>query len=656
MADPTPKSDRPLSSTSQELLLKTCNAAVQNFNANATELRAKMEVIDIAYARFRERKKKHEANDGYDRAYDVSCDSEFDTLRERFVDIDVPLLVSQVDTGVGYLADLYLSGYPIFPVVSEPKDREEAEYIESLIDKHATVGKYPQELLKFFYDATKYNFAPLLCEWDYIRHFIRASDFDAGHEGKPSMNQQEIGYTKLQRLDPYNTFYDWTVDPSRISSDGDFAGYIEQVTPTKLHRLIEKLETQPGHLMNSAKVFETSLTDSYYYVHPQVSEYITSKNKEFTWENYFAEQTQRKTTGATSSGLHEISVMYKRLVPGDYKIPAPDDYKKRLRIYKIVIVDHQHVLYVEPVYSALEHLPILVGAPRDDGLGLQTQSTAESVIPMQTAASALVNIRFHGARRAINDRALYDSSMIDGQDLNNPSPTAKIAAKQNSLSQKRLSDAYFSIPFDPRGTDTVLRDALMIGDWTNELNGMNRAQQGQFQKGNKTMDEFSTVMSNAEMRQRLPAIMLEHQVFMPLKNMLKLNIWRYASGEAIRSQATGHVLQMDLNQMDQAIFDFRVADGYLPKSKLANTEMLTAGMQMIQSSEPLQHAYGAMLPEIVAHMMSLGGVRGFDQYVPSQPGQPQQPGGPEQPPSEGEGPPIEPPPPGGPVGGEGGPV
>lgn len=618
MADTTPKSDRPLSAESQQLLLKTSNSILENFSTHATELRAKMEVIDIAYARFRQKKEKLANSDGVDASFEVICDDEFNTLRDKFVDIDVPLLVSQVDTGVGYLADLYLSGYPIFPIVSEPKDRKEAEYIESLVDKHSVVGKYPAELLKFFFDATKYNFAPLLVEWANTRHFIRSGDFDAGLEGKPELNQQEIGYTKLRRLDPYNTFYDWTVSPGQVASDGDFVGYVEQMTPTKLLRLIEKLERSPGHLMNRNKVFTTSIATGHYYEHPQVSEYISAANKEFSWENYFAEQTQRKVSGATTSGLHEIAVYYRRIVPEDFKIPAPDDYKKSLRIYKIIIVDGQHVLYVEPVYTALEHLPILVGSPKDDGLGLQTQSTAEAVIPMQRAASALVNIRFHGARRAINDRAIFDSDMIDSHDLNNPSPTAKIAAKRNSLTQRKLSDAYYSIPYDPRGTDTVLRDALMIGEWTNELNGMNRAQQGQFQKGNKTLNEFSTVMDNAEMRQRLPAIMLEHQVFVPLKQMIKLNVWRYASGEVIRSQATGRALEVDLNNLDQSIFEFKIADGYLPKSKLASTEVLTAGMQMLQSSEILQQAYGAMLPQIMAHMMHLGGVKGFDQYMPEQ--------------------------------------
>ena len=613
--------DTPINEKAQKLLLQVVNSSVEQFQSEASELRTKMEIIDIAYARYKS-KVTAAGEDGY---YDVNCDSEFDELRERFTDIDIPLLVSQVDTAVGYLADLYLSGYPIFPVVSEPKDRREAEYIEALIDKHATVGGYPAELLRFFWDACKYNVAPLLVEWDTMQHFTKQSQYQEVIEQKPSMQTQDIGYTKLKRLDPYNIYYDMNVSPGKAAQEGDHVGYVEIMSATKLHRLIGRLRKNVGgKVMNSAAVFKSANNGNHYRMHPQVSDYITSRKPEFSWSAYFESEATKKMrrSGAVAEGMFEVVTDYRRLVPKDYELADPSP--EALRIYKIITVNHTHVLYVEPVYTPLEYLPILIGAPKDDGLGLQTQSLAEAVIPMQKAASALVNIRFHAARRAINDRALYDDSMINSQAINNPSASAKIPVNQNSLTTRKISDAYFSIPYDSRGTDTVMRDALMINDWTNELQGMNRAQQGQFQKGNKTQSEFNTVMDNAEMRQRLPAIMLEFQVMVPLKQMLKLNLWRYASNEIVRSQATGHTIEMDINQLDQSIFDFRVADGYLPKNKLASTEVLTAGMQMIQSSEPLMMQYGVMLPEIVAHMMTLGGVRGFDQYIPQQPMMPEQ--------------------------------
>lgn len=605
--------DNPINQASQKLLLTAVNSAVEQFQSQSSELRSKMEVIDIAYARYKAKVAK-QGQDGY---YDVSCDPEFNELRESFTSIDIPLLVSQVDTAVGYMADLWLSGYPIFPVVSEPKDRREAEYIEALIDKHATIGGYPAELLRFFWDACKYNVAPLLVEWDTIQHFQRQGTYQEVVEEKPSLSSQDIGYTKLRRLDPYNIYYDMNVPPGRASQEGDFIGYVELMSGTKLSRLINRLRNQPsGQLMNTVAVFKSTNEGNHYRTHPQVSEYIVAKKPAFSWQAYFEAEEAKKMrrSGAVAEGMFEVVTDYRRLVPEDFGLKDPNP--KSLRIYKVITVNHKHVLYVEPVYTPLEYLPILLGSPKDDGLGLQTQSLAESVMPMQQAASALVNIRFHSARRAINDRALFDGAMINRKEINNPSASAKIEVNSNSLTQRKISDAYYSIPYDPRGTETLLRDAVMINDWTNELQGMNRAQQGQFQKGNKTQSEFNTIMDNAEMRQRLPAIMLEFQVMVPLKQMLKLNLWRYASNEIVRSQATGHTLQMDLNTLDQSIFDFRVADGYLPKNKLASTEILTAGMQLIQSSEPLMMAYGMKLPEIVAHMMNLGGVRGFDQYLP----------------------------------------
>jgi hypothetical protein len=251
----------------------------------------------------------------------------------------------------------------------------------------------------------------------------------------------------------------------------------------------------------------------------------------------------------------------------------------------------------------------------EDGFGLQTQSLAEATVPMQRAVSALTNIRFHSARRALSDRALYDRNAISPEDVNSPNPSAKIAVQTNALTKSKLSDMYHSIPYDPRGTDHVINDAMTIAAWTNELNGLNRAQQGQFQKGNKTREEFSTVMSNSEMRQRLPAIMLEFQVFNPLKQLIKMNISRFSEAHKLRSLTSGKELEMDINTLRTVMYDFRIGDGYTPTSKLASTELIAAGLQMIQSSEILQQQFGASLPNLFAHMLSLGGVKGLENYA-----------------------------------------
>ena len=200
--------------------------------------------------------------------------------------------------------------------------------------------------------------------------------------------------------------------------------------------------------------------------------------------------------------------------------------------------------------------------------------------------------------------------------MNSSAAAPKIPASISALSSKKLSDLYHQIPFDMRGTESTLQDAQMIVQFSKELHGMNNPRQGQFQKGNKSVVEWEDTMGGSDQRLRLPAVILEHQVFAPLKSMMVLNIYQYGSDTVVVSQKSGNTITVDLEVLRKQVLAFRVADGYTPKSKLASVTMLTTGMQMIATSQILQQAYGQHLPGMFSHMMQLGGVRGLEEYDP----------------------------------------
>jgi hypothetical protein len=184
------------------------------------------------------------------------------------------------------------------------------------------------------------------------------------------------------------------------------------------------------------------------------------------------------------------------------------------------------------------------------------------------------------------------------------------------LSQKGISDAYHQIPFDMRGTETTIQDASLIVGFSKDLHGVNGPRQGQFQKGNKSVSEWNDTMGGSDGRMRLPALTLEHQVFSPLKSIITLNIFQYGEDGVVTSQVTGLDHDIKIDELRKAALSFKMADGYTPRSKLASTEIILAGMQMIGQSEVLQQAYGQRLPGMFAHFMSLSGVKGFEEYDP----------------------------------------
>lgn len=575
----------------------------------------KMEVIDKAYARYVE---------SVDPVTGIATGQGIDAATQPVGVVDMPstvppIVISQVDSMVGYLADVFLSGSPIFPVVSNPNNKEYAEQLETLMDDHATLGGYARQLLIFLRDCVKYNIGAVEVEWSDVNQYTLADDLEKVN--KQRLDKQTKKFNKLERLDIYNTIWDHNVSPGDVAAEGDYAGYIKVMSRTKLKRFLTRLSNNNKafnvrEALGSANQSNTSPENlSNYRVHPDVNDYVKARKPidGMNWYEYLTGSTEQNR--GIRTGNYEVLFLYARILPSEFQLNGPQG--KTPQIWKFIIVNNTVLVHAERVISAYDYLPILFGQPLEDGLGYQTQSIAEASIPFQEAAGTLFNIRFNSARRAVSDRALYDPTLISPGDINAPVPAAKIPVKSNSLDGTRtIKDAYHQIPFDPRGTESAFQDGMAISNFSRELSGLNNPMQGKFQKGNKSVQEWNDTMSGADARLRLPALTLEFQFFMPLKEILKLNIYQNGENAEVVSQKDGSTKKVDLDVLKTKVLAFRVADGYTPKSKLAGTDSIMQLMQILGQSQILQQQYGPMLPDMFAHLAQLMGVRGLKEYSP----------------------------------------
>lgn len=600
---------------SAESLLNFCRKIVEHHIHTRNELVTKMDTIDVAYTRFKA--SVQSSTNGVDtRAAEQACDV-FET-RDR---VTPPIIVSQVDAYVAYLADIFLSGYPMFPVVSNPRNKKWAEQLEVLLDDHATLGAYPREMLMFLRDAVKYNYAGIEVEWDSIEQFNVAADYLNGTGKK--LNKDDKFFNRITRLNPRNIIRDTSVLPSEVSKKGDFAGHVEMMSRMRLKRWFTKMHKE-GKIFNISKAEATgspaSTNTSYaYQEQPQVSEYISAqgyrRGHKVDWDAYLDNGTGKNSRAkAPYNATYEKVTIYARLVPSDHGIRAPQPNTPQ--IWKLTMINNQVLVQAHRIISAYDYLPILIGQPIEDGFAEQTQSVAEAEIPFQNAAETLFNIRFTAARRAVSDRALYDSNKISSKMINSKGAAPKIPVNLSPLSSGGLSEAYMQIPFDMRGTETTIQDAQTIVQFSKELHGLNGPRMGQFQKGNKSVTEWDDTMAGSDNRLRLPAMSLEYQVMDPMKSMMTLNIFQYGSNVAIVSQKTGEVVDVNIPELRKQVLSFKLADGYSPKGKMASIDVVREGMLMIGQSPILQQQYGSSLPAMFAHMMSLAGVRGLDEYNP----------------------------------------
>lgn len=591
---------------SQSKIVELINNILLTRRKNNLSLVAKIGAIDAAYAQHIKKADVDEADT-----------SQIGNLLNQDKIIP-PIVTAQVDSMVAYLADVFLSGSPLFPVVSNPADRNIGEHLEILLDEHANVGGYVRQLLLMLRDGVKYNVSAIDTNWTAVDQYSVIDDVRAPENAR-GLSRASRMFTSITRIDPLNAFWDTSVPIGDVSRLGDYAGYVELLSKTKLKTYLNKLTIAKKSINNAAALTSTiasgsSMTPNFL-EHEQVSDYAMLK-KAFTWDMVFADTANSNMQGKVNlydGSVYEKVTAYVRVLPSDLDIKTAA--ANTPQIWRFVIINSKVLVEAERVMSAYEYLPMLFGQPIEDGLGYQTKSTAESVIPFQESATTLFNIRFAAARRAVSDRALYNPSMIEPDDINSPNPAAKIPVIIKPITGSSFAQAYQSIPFSMMGTEGAIGDARQIVSFAQELTGLNNAQQGQFQKGNKSVQEWNDVIGNSNGRLRTAALLYEAQVFSPLKSILALNIYKYATTETVVSQKTGEAATIDIDILRKAALAFKVSDGYSPKAKLASLDTLAAGLNTIMNSPILQQAYGASLPNIFAHMMQLGGVTGLDQYA-----------------------------------------
>jgi len=604
-----------LSTKSQASLIKYCSS-IMEAKRRFTQFKDKLTAIDVAYACYKAKlAKDQQPTDGIDIQKLIPTD-----------DTTIPIIASQVDSIVAYLVDVFLSGYPIFPVVSDSKDKELAEKFEAIVDNHAQKGRYARQFQMIFRDAAKYNFCGLEGRWGSIAEFSQALASTFDKEGNSTLATEQL-LTEVKRLDPYNAIWDYRVAPADVAAHGEYGGHVDLIGRIELKRLLNKYSNNKTHMNvklaiannHGISAQSTGSGDNIaaagkpitYIDKPQISQYIdsTAYAQGGTWLEWLEGVQGAQGIYPGYSNMYEIGTIYARIIPSEHGIKAPR--ANTPQIWKLQFINEQVLIYAQPEQTAHDRLPTLFGQSIEDGFGYQTRSIGEAQIPFQNAGSAMYNIRINGAKRSINDRGIYDASLIDPVDINSPVPAAKIPVSNLKMG-KTLKDAYLPIPFQEGSTIGAMQDLQQTIQMSNMLFGVNPFKQGQTVKGNRTLGEFNTIDNSSNLRSRMIALMLEVQVFMPLKDTIKLNIITNKGDITALNFNTGKLHTVKPSDFVDTVIEFKIADGFTPKSKLADTQQLQLAFQSLQQIPGL--AGGFNMPDMFAHLMSLIGVKNLGQY------------------------------------------
>lgn len=513
----------------------------------------------------------------------------------KFRNVTVPVVMPQVESAVTYQSSVFLTGLPIFGVVAPPAEQDTALQYQAIIEENSIRGGWVQQFQIFFRDLFKYNLGALEVSWD--REVTEAVEtdlsFQTGKEGKPKQVIWEGNCIK--RWDLYNTFFDTRYKPTEIYKDGEFVGNTRLMSRIHLKKFINEL---PDKMISNVKAaFESGMgtqggsgtggIESYYIpqINPAALMQIDPK-RSTDWMSWAGMLDRPQPI--EYKNLYEVTTLYARIIPADFALRVPS--ANTPQVWKFIIVNHQVLIYAERQTNAHGFLPVLFGQANEDGLGFQTKSHAENAEPFQAISSALVNSAMASRRRAISDRTLYDPSRVSEAHINSDNPSAKIPVRPAAYG-KPVNEAVYAFPYRDDQSAVAFQELPQMMQMANAVNGQNQAKQGQFVKGNKTQHEYADVMNNANGRDQMTSMLLEAQVFTPIKQILKLNIMQYQAGVSIYSPTAQSSVQIDPVALRKSQAVFKVTDGLTPTDKQISGDDLTVAIQTLGSSPQLGAGY-----------------------------------------------------------------
>jgi hypothetical protein len=531
--------------------------------------------------------------------------------KKRLANITVPVVMPQVESALAYLSGVFLSGHPIFGMVSDPANEDAALQFEAIIEENSRRGSWIREYILWLRDGLKYNIHCMEVVWD--KKTIFQPITDTSYDAKIAKPTQVIWEGNCcRRIDMYNAFFDTRVEPARIHKEGEFAGYTDMMSRMKLKQFIQDLGDDVIK-DNIGAAFNSGLDTgqyTYYYtplINPDALITTDSIVAGFDWMSWATDNAKEGRLRYNS--MYMVTTTYGRIIPSDFSISVPA--RNTPQIWKFIHVNNQVCIYAERQTDAHNNLPMIFGQPIEDGLRHQTKSFAVNGIPFQDMASALWNAKLASERRKVGDRVLYNPLLIDEKNINSDNPSAKIPVRPAAYG-RNLAEAVYQFPYRDDSSNSLLSEAGQVVQFGNLVAGQNPAQQGQFVKGNKTLHEFQTVMNNSNNREQMMALFIEAQSMTEIKETLKLNMLQYQPAGTIYSPSQKKAVAIDPIRLRQAQTVFKVTDGMLPLDKIIESDFLGTMMQVISQDPELSLDYNKA--KIFSYFAKLRGMHDLNQF------------------------------------------
>jgi len=513
--------------------------------------------------------------------------------KDRMRNYEVPLMAEKVDTLHTKLTDYLLTGSPIFAMVGIRGNKESqavANQFTALMEQDQERFGWQAELSDCLRDAVVYNMA--VCELTWASGATHSLVTTSAGQNRTAETSSYEGVA-ITHIDPYNFIFDTTVPLHELQSRGVYAGYIKRHSYLSLYEFLNKLNPQ-YKLQDaiSAALRGGSATNNYFEPNLHPLEQDKRNADEMNWSEHFGlNPIVPNDKEHTTLGRYEVLTLYYRCVPAHIGIGTNDTIADATKsaVFKLVYIGDA-LIYAEPLQLAFAGLPIFAAHLRNGKRGFGLNSFAEDLEDVQDSATAMLNGSLSSMRKAVGDRMLYDARYIKSEDINSANPVSKIPVRIHGFGTK-LGDTFAVVPYRDDISQWMFQHIQFASTMADNVSGINRATQGNFTKGNRTMQEFNTIMDNSEGRLYKHAIYLESRLFAPLKRAMKLLYMQNVSSQDIISRTLETTVRVDPMQMLKYEVVYRMADGINSVGKQMNTDVLTAALNTIAQSPVLATSF-----------------------------------------------------------------
>lgn len=575
-------------------------AYVQPFitmNPGLGDHRARLEHIDRLVERSYDTLKKKGCKD---------CNDKKEPDEEN---VTVPVVGPQVETITAQLAKIFLRTDPPVQMFASPTGSEIATQYNILYGQYSRKFQWRRNFLLCIHDAVKYNFCAAEVAWKsrVVREVKNQVSFNSG--AMKSASAFEEG-ENIRYLHSYNVLWDGSVPVNEVASRGAYAGYIQKFTKIALYQFLrdEGIELTAEEKKNLTTNIPADIAG---YYTPDINTVPSNQKASVSYDSLW--EGKEKKTSFTSTELYNVYTLYVRIIPADFDIMSEDGAD--INILKLVLIGDSFIASAKLLDNAHNLFPIIFGQTSETALGLNSFTVAEELEPVQNTATKLYRTEIASARRMIADRAIYDPTMISEKDVNNPSPTAKIKLRQSLSQSVQMQQAYYAIPYEDRALGVRISQANQLLSFASPIAGTNPAMEGQFIKGNKSAQEFNSIMASAGDRVLMAAIFFDDQFLGPLRTILLADTLQYQNNIRVYNRDAGEFIDIDMAQLRDQPIDFEIAAGLIPADQMASLDFLQVIMQTIMSMPELNQEFKSV--EAICYLAETKGVKYLTRFMRS---------------------------------------